>query len=391
MRRILTLLFLLFCFQVFGQTAENKKLVDDVIKKYNAHKSMSYNIAYMIKYFDDKEPFYINSTVQILKAEKDSIFKAKFVYNRADSFVNFVKYYNPGKLFVIDLKKKMITRFDATQKQISPITGSADGRVLDVYFGKIERLQKKINNPQNSVSYLDLADHLQINIKYPDDEEYHGREEAVFINKTTKAIDKITYEAKYNDQIQQNHWILSNISFDKIQNSDLEKRVAPYFKNYKTEDFKPAPKDHYKLLENEMVAPLLAGKFYPDYKKEVEIGFDKITIFDFWYTSCLPCIKAIPHLNKLKEKYGDKIDIIGINATEKTEKQKDKIDAFLKRTPMNYPILLVDKIPVQYNIQSYPTLYILDKNGKVKFSKAGFTDNMYEELDTILEALIKDQ
>lgn len=390
MRKILNVTFLIFCFQLFGQSPENNQLINDVIKKYKSHTSISYDIAYKIKYFDGEIPLYINSKVDILKSKTDSIFKGTFAYNRQDSLNNLIKYYKPEKLYIIDLNKQLVTTFNAAENQTFPVTGSMDGSVLETYFLNIERFQQKLNNTENKTNYLDTSDFLKITISYPDDEDFHDCEESIYISKTNKTITKRTYQAKYKDQIQKNHWLISNIVFDRLKTTDFENRVGKYLKKFKTEEYKPLTEADYKLLENGTIAPKLTGKLFPEYDKLVEVNNNKTMILDFWYTSCMPCIKTIPHLNKLKEKYNGKIDIIGINPVENQEKHKAKITDFLKQTPMDYPILIVEEIPEAYNIRAYPTLYVLDKNGKVRFSQIGLSDTIYEVLDVILNELINE-
>lgn len=388
MKQILLLLLTLSNLQIYSQSKENKQLIDETILKYKSYNSVSYDVEYMIKFFDNDEPNFVNSNVYIIKDTLDTIFKSKFIYNRSDSIANVFKYYNSPYLYVIYLNEEKVVRFDASKGHTSPVTGSIDGDVLKIYFSDIERLQRKLKNIENNVSYLDTANFLKITIKYPDNEDFYDCEESVYIEKTTKTILKKTYQAKYKDQIQKNRWILSNIVFDQLKNSDFENRVERYLSTFKTEDYKPLTKEDYKLLDIGAIAPKIFGHFFPDYKNVAELSINKIVILDFWYTSCIPCIKTIPILNKLKEKYKDKIEIIGVNPVENKEKHKGKIEAFLQQNPMNYPILLVDEIPAEYNIRAYPTLYILDHNRQVKYSKIGWSDNTYEELEKVLIELI---
>lgn len=390
MKQILYLLLILINFQLFSQSKENEQFINETVLKYKSYNSISYDVEYMIKFFDSDEPNFVNSNVWIIKDPLDTIFKSKFIYNRRDSIINNFKYYNSPYLNVISLNEEKIVRFDASKGHTWPITGSIDGAVLKIYFSDIERLQKKINNTKNKVKYLDTVNFLKITILYPDDEDFHDSEESVFIDKTTKIISKITYQVKYKDQIQKNSWLISNVEFDQLNDYEFENRIGKYFKIFKLEDYKPLTEEDYKLLDNGATAPKITGNIFPNYDKTIELNIDKIVILDFWYTSCMPCIKTIPHLNKLKEKFKDKIEIIGVNPIENKEKHKEKIENFIKRTPMNYPIFLVESIPAEYNIRAYPTLYILDKNRKVRYSKIGLSDNTYEELDKILNELINE-
>lgn len=390
MKQILLILLILSNLQLFSQSKENQQLINEIILKYKSYNSVSYDIEYMIKFFDSDEPNFVNSNVWVIKAPLDTIFKSKFVYNRQDSFVNYFKYYNSPYLNVISINEEKIVRFDVTKGHTSPITGNIDGDVLKIYFSDIEKLERKINNIKNKVKYLDTVNFLKITILYPDDEDFYESEESVFIDKASKIISKITYQAKYKDQIQKNSWLISNVIFDQIKNYDFENRVGKYLKEFRLEDYKPLTEEDYKLLDNGATAPTIIGKTFPNYDKTIELVLDKIVILDFWYTSCMPCIKTIPHLNKLKEKFKDKIEIIGVNPIENKETHKEKIENFMKRTPMDYPIFLAESIPSDYNIRAYPTLYILDKNRKVRYSKIGLSDNTYEELDKILNELINE-
>lgn len=391
MKQILFLLLILGNVQLYGQSKEIDQLIDETIFKYKSYQSISYDVEYMIKFFDSDEPSFVNSNVWIIKDPLDTIFQSKFVYNRRDSIVNIFKYYTSPYLNVISLNEEKVVRFNASKGHTSPITGNIDGDVLEIYFSDVESLERKIKNTENKVKYLDTANFLKIIISYPDDEDFHDCEESVFIDKATLIISEITYQAKYKDQIQKNSWLISNVVFDQLNDYDLESRVGKYLETLKSEDYKPLTEEDYKLLDNGATAPRITGKTFPNYDKTIELATDKVVILDFWYTSCMPCINAIPHLNKLKEKYKDKIEIIGVNPIENKEKHKEKIENFLKQTPMDYPIFLVENIPSEYNTRAYPTLYILDKNRQVRYSKIGLSDNTYEELDKILSELINEK
>lgn len=385
MKNITLLILIIACSLGCKPKINSETLIKDTIDKYRQHQSISYDITYTMKFFDEDEPLDVKSHVLIKRVVNDSIFKSKFLYNRRDSLLNVSKYYD-NFLYVIDHNEEKITRY---KEDFSPITGAVDGNLIDTYFHNIEKIEKKLRKEDIQVSYKDSIDFLKLTFQYSDFEDYYGMEESIYIRKSTKTIEKIIYQAKYKDQIQTNQWLLSNIKFGKVQEDDFEKTVTPFFENYTIEDYKPLTEEDYKLLENGTVAPEIKGKIYPNYKDEITLKSDKILIIDFWYTTCMPCIKAIPHLNKLRENYKNHIEVVGVNPFEGKESQKEKIEAFLKREPIDYPILFVDHtITEEYNVKVYPSLYIIGKDGKVKFSKLGTSDNLYEELEAELKKII---
>ncbi len=391
MKKILFLSVFFASIYSFAQTEQ--QVIKETIENYKSHQTMSYDVEYSMKFFDGDEPVTINSSVLIKKQNEDTIFQSKFLYNRIDSSINIIKYYAPPFLYVIDKNEEKIIKSNTSKGEsyISFITGNIDGDVLGVYFSDIEKLKKKLENANNILSYSDSSDLLKIEISFPDDDDFYDQKEVLYIEKTKKIIQKITYQVKYKDQIQQNIWSINNVKFDQTKDSDFDSIVSNHFKTYKIEDYKPLTEEDYKLLEDGAAAPTIVGTIYPDYNKTIDLKYDKITILDFWYTSCMPCIKAIHHLNALVEKYKGEIKIIGVNPFEYQSHKKEKIEEFLIRTPIDYSILLTEDIPQAFNVKAFPTLYIIDSNGKVRYSQIGLSDNTYEDLNEILGKLINER
>jgi peroxiredoxin len=112
----------------------------------------------------------------------------------------------------------------------------------------------------------------------------------------------------------------------------------------------------------------------------------QVVLIDFFYKGCSPCNMAIPGLKKLHEKYDDKgLEVIGIDPFDKKE---SGISDFIKKKGIKYPVLLSGKETAdQYKVTGYPSIYLLDKEGKIIFSQIGYD----EELDGKLENLIRSE
>lgn len=45
---------------------------------------------------------------------------------------------------------------------------------------------------------------------------------------------------------------------------------------------------------------------------------DKVTVYNFWFTTCDPCVAELPHFNTVKEEYGDDIVMVAVHAPNGT-------------------------------------------------------------------------
>ncbi len=110
-------------------------------------------------------------------------------------------------------------------------------------------------------------------------------------------------------------------------------------------------------------------------------------VLNFWFTACSPCIKEIPLLNDIAEKYKDKVHFLAISF--------DKNDAYLacvvRIREMQYQIIADRKdICDAYKIKMYPTNIVIDKKGKVVFSEMGFKEDIEGKLNKAIEMALKD-
>lgn len=384
--------FLVFLFSSFSlfSSPNSDSLVKYIAEKYGRYNSISYDIEYMIKTFDDQQPFYVQSRVIMERIPADTVFYASFIYKREDSLVQQTKYYDGEKLFVFDHTEKKCIRFDPQKGETYPVSSSQDGNVIKTYFHDIHRLTAKLNRKNVEKQYRDSSVYTILTLKYPDFEEYTGSTEQIYFNTLTHTIDKITFEVYYKDQIQRNQWLIKNVVFDQVQSGDFEKMTGLLFDTYSLSDFERPSPDHYKLLENGQDAPPLQGSYFPHYEKKEILKPSKVLLLDFWYTRCAYCVKSIPYLNLLREKYGDQLLVIGVNPVEASPEDRERIELYLKRNAVSFPVFITDKVPEAYNITGYPTLYVINERGKVIFSKLGAGDEkFFHELDKALAHALK--
>ncbi len=138
------------------------------------------------------------------------------------------------------------------------------------------------------------------------------------------------------------------------------------------------------LLTKDTIAPNWELLSLTDEKINLKDLKGQLVLIDFFYKSCYPCMKALPALQALNEKYKDKgLRIIGIDPYDKKE---DDIASFLSKHGVTYMVLLGgEDVANDYHVSAYPTIYLIDKNGKVIFTQVGYAKGVEKTLDEIIK------
>ena len=117
----------------------------------------------------------------------------------------------------------------------------------------------------------------------------------------------------------------------------------------------------------------------------------KVILIDFWATYCDPCLTAMPHLNKLYEKYGkDGFVILGI--TIDGPASMVRVRSEVRKAGVTFPILLDPETEVLslYNPKtSAPYSILIGRDGKVIKRKEGFTPTDVPVLEEAIVAALK--
>lgn len=128
----------------------------------------------------------------------------------------------------------------------------------------------------------------------------------------------------------------------------------------------------------------LEGTEFPDFKfvdmdgniydKESTKG--KIVVLKCWFIACLPCVKEMPALNELRQKYITQKDVLFISLCWDP---KNKVESFLKKNTFIY-----STVPDQYKfltenlaLNGYPTHFVINKDGKIIKKTQDYREMVY--------------
>lgn len=97
----------------------------------------------------------------------------------------------------------------------------------------------------------------------------------------------------------------------------------------------------------------------------------KVVVLDFWSIGCPPCVREIDELEAVHRQFeGKDVAVIGVAAWGETA---EDIREFRKGRRISYPLLLGTQSMVDaYQASTLPTLYLLDRTGRIARSHQGY-------------------
>ena len=136
-----------------------------------------------------------------------------------------------------------------------------------------------------------------------------------------------------------------------------------------------------KLVKNTSMSigpDCLIGARVPDFEVELIDGSKyssenlkgKVSVINFWFIDCPPCVAEINGLNSLVELFGkNKLNYIAIGRDQRSD-----IESFLKNNVWNYKHIsgetkIIDNIFKLY--WGYPTTFILNKQTEIIYATSG--------------------
>ena len=390
--KIITIISIFFL-QSCSEASKEDNIISQIVNEMQSHQSVHYTV--------NEESYYSNSTDTNFTPFEVWIVREKSKSTRA-GYIWVDNNYRPYNMILHDgslwltIPPKKTTVLYAKYKE--SLIGQNDW--IDVFLNP-KSLQKQMLNTNNQVVISNLEyqgiECSKISIAFPINEKGSEITITYIIDKGNSMPLWAKSESKDDERTHFSELTFSNFEFDLL---DIEMLKAKHKELIQANPIqKRESTSKTSILENMLhigdPAPHFTGNIYDnDSKFDIQdyIG-KKIIVLDFWYTHCPPCVRAIPALSELDYNYRDQgVIVFGLNSIDNQAHSLENLKQFVNSRDIGYDIIMTQaKVDLMYKISRYPSIYIIDKEGKIAFVEVGYSKESFEKLkEKVIELISKD-
>lgn len=121
----------------------------------------------------------------------------------------------------------------------------------------------------------------------------------------------------------------------------------------------------------------------------------KVVVMDFWGTWCPPCREELPKFQELYVKYKDNphVAFVSMNWEKPGSEPAARIKLvtdFMAANKYTFPVVIDhDRVAVEgYKIPGFPTVFMIDGTGTIRYRNIGYDEGVEEILEAQLQSLI---
>ncbi len=119
----------------------------------------------------------------------------------------------------------------------------------------------------------------------------------------------------------------------------------------------------------------------------------RVVLIEFWTFACYNCRNTLPTVKKWDAQYRDKgLTIIGVHTPESDlESNLNDVRREVAELGIKYPVVTDNDYSTwkAYKVEAWPTLFLLDKQGRVRWTHVG--EGYYEQTEEVIKKLLAEE
>jgi len=163
---------------------------------------------------------------------------------------------------------------------------------------------------------------------------------------------------------------------------------AGYAKSFFTPDLPGRPLE--PVLDTAAAPEFTSGTWINSEPLTLKNLRGRVVLIEFWTFACYNCRNTLPFVERWHEKYADKgLTIVGVHAPELSE-EKDLANVRREVASLGLHYAVVTDNDYKnwdaYKVTAWPTTFLLDKSGHVRWSHVG--EGAYDEAEQVIKQLL---
>ncbi|MFA5327798.1 MAG: TlpA disulfide reductase family protein [Prolixibacteraceae bacterium] len=364
---------------VLGASPSDKAILKETISKLNSIKTVEYLVVFSFSRKDVGQHSTDSAICFFDFESKDNVLGTKYHFKSSAG----EQIYNGHKEIRVDYNEgKVIYRENPSKVSVASSIFMMNSifEIKEVLPELVRKSNVQISRQKDTLVNNEWNYKFRICIK--GGQIFQGKiQEISMTNVTweyTLAISKESYLPTYfcsyfiQNKGQQSS-TFSNFDFSTERLDDIW-NYDQYEKEYVVQSFDEQRK------ERSSTGMVKVGDMVPGWKLPIVNSQDSLKITDlkgnlvlieFFFPGCGACVKAIPDMNNLYKSYQDKgLKVYGIEFSKSNDKG---LHDYLKKYDYLHPVLHTGgEVAKRYGVNSAPTYFLIDKNGKVVYKSIGF-------------------
>lgn len=119
----------------------------------------------------------------------------------------------------------------------------------------------------------------------------------------------------------------------------------------------------------------------------------EIIVLNFWATWCSPCLRELPHLNRIDKNYEDRdVNVVAVNID--AARHISKVKAYVKSRKYAFTILIDGDTTVvsQYSpSKTIPYTVVIDRQGRIVHFHTGYTSGDEDIYIDLIEEMLENE
>jgi len=152
-------------------------------------------------------------------------------------------------------------------------------------------------------------------------------------------------------------------------------------------------------IKTDMLIPAVNAPSAPEFAEGVWINSEPLTLkklggrvvlVEFWTFECYNCRNTLPTVKGWDTKYRDRgLTVVGVHTPETdSEYNLNNVRREVPTLGIRYPVVTDNdyKTWKAYNVEAWPTIFVLDKQGRIRWLHVG--EGSYDDTEGVIKALL---